>query len=330
MPVAKKSKNFWNDWGFVFAFLVVALAFLATQFTFIQDIISGWGFEMSPKMAEIETDLELTKTGRRILRATHPVVENDTADFNEHCYKDTAENVSVLGCYVNGNIYAYEITHEQLVDENNVTVAHELLHAAWERTDERDREKIKVWLNETYAANQDWFDEQLEAYQEDARIEEIYTRAGTRLADLPSELEEHYAKYFENRAKIVQYHQNYETPFKQLTAEIDAIREQIGAARTENDAKRTAYRQGIKELNERIYTFNNCANTAGCFTSDAQFQRQRKALDAEQTRLEAERVELNQQIDENNARIREYENLRASLGELNQAVDSRIEVEHNE
>lgn len=330
MPVAKKKQNFWNDWGFVLAFLVIALALLSTQITFIQDLISGWGFEMSPKMAEIESDLGLTSTGRRILLATRPIVESDAEKFNEYCYHDTAENVSVLGCYANGNIYAYEITHEQLVDENNVTVAHELLHAAWERTSESEREKIKVWLNEVYAANQAWFDEQLESYQEEARIEEIYTRAGTRLAELPPELEVHYGKYFENRAQIVEYHQNYEAPFKELTAEIETLHEQIKTARAENDAKRTAYRQGIKDLNERIRIFNNCANTAGCFTSDAQFQRQRQALDAEQTRLEAERVELNQQIDENNARIREYENLRTSLGELNQAVDSRIEVEHKE
>lgn len=327
MPVKKKT-SFWKEWGWVIALGATALGVWLMGNQFVRDLWNGWGYEPEGIVAEIEESLALTKDARRIFRATRPTVNNDVTDFNQACpnfEKNSEQDFIVLGCYADGRIHVYEITHEGLKDGNKTTMGHELLHAVWARLDEKEREQVKVWLDEVYAANKEWFDEQLESYDEEARQEEIYTRAGTTVADLPAGLEEHYAGYFTNRAQVVEYYQNYRAPFELLVGEIEDLNTKIKAVRAETDAERERYRNGVADLNRRITKFNDCADTAGCFASEAQFERQRAALNAERDQLESNRQTLNAKIEANNARVEKAKALREDLGELTRAIDSRPE-----
>ena len=78
------------------------------------------------------------------MKATQPVLEARES-FNEHCDSHKTE-LSLLGCYTEGKIYVYEITEERLSASNKVTLAHELLHAAWERMGASEREEIREML----------------------------------------------------------------------------------------------------------------------------------------------------------------------------------------
>jgi len=110
-----------------------------------------------------------------------------------------------------------------------------------------------------------------------------------------------------------------------LMGEINELNAKIKEVRAETDAERESYRSGVADLNQRITKFNNCADTAGCFTSTAQFERQRAALNAERDQLERNRQALNTKIEENNARVEKAKALREDLGELTRAIDSRPE-----
>lgn len=170
------------------------------------------------------------------------------------------------------------------------------------------------------------FDDELEIYDDADRIEEMYTRAGTKLAELPAELEQHYAKYFRNRAVIVQFYQDYEAPFLVLQLEMEELAEQINVIGEQIEAERKTYMQDLEDLDARIDKFNTCAETAGCFTTEAEFARQRQALLAERTNLENVRADLNAKIAENNQRIQDYRERQLQLGELNDAMNSNIEL----
>lgn len=320
-PVKKRKGGFWQQNWWIVTVLVVVLCWMSDQ-PIIGDLWEGLSYRPDEAVQEIETALELTGTGRRIFKATHPVVEGGT-EFNTHCGEHD-DDVSVLGCYSDGRIYIYRITDEQLALANKVTAAHELLHAAWERMGDGEKNEVKVWLEEAREQQADWFKGELETYDDTDKMEEVYTRAGTKLAEVPEGLEKHYAKYFKNRARIVEMYKTYEAPFEALRSEISTLYDEIERVREEIAAEREQYSQDLDEINARIDEFNACANTVNCFTT-AEFNAQRSKLVDERAALELRRMKLNEKIDANNARIDEYRSRQDALGGLYDLMDSNIE-----
>lgn len=320
-PSVKPKRGFWQRYWWVLIVVVVVLGEVIRQ-PVMQDYMRGWAYRPDAAMQEIEAALELTHTGRRIFAATQPVVES-ASGFNEHCGEHD-DDVSVLGCYADGQIYIYRITDEQLASANKVTAAHELLHAVWERMRDGEKDEVEGWLSEVRRQNAAWFADELETYDEEDEIEEIYTRAGTKLAELPQGLEEHYAKYFQNRGRIVEMYRTYEAPFEKLRSEMSELYDEIERVRVEIETEREGYLREVDELEVRVERFNACANTMGCFT-EAEFAEQRGELVAQREALEARRAALNQKIDENNARIDQYVGLQEKLGGLYDLMDSNME-----
>ncbi len=321
----KEGRNDAKSWGIVAAGL--ALAFLITwgiQQWWVKDIWRGLGYAPSTEMTEIAESLELTGKGKRIFAATRPALEGKEA-FNEHCDSHDAE-VALLGCYAGGQIFVYEIEDEDLRLANNVTMAHELLHAVWERTDEKEKAQLEEDLKNLMAEKQEWFDEELEAYTEAEKLEEVYTRAGTKLAELPEELEKNYGEIFQNRAKIVEYYETYSAPFEELQEKLEDLEQKITAENTEIETARADYEQRATTWEAKVAQFNSCARSMGCFKSDAEFQSKRQTMTNEQAELENLRQEINRRIDENNARVDEYNELRGDLGELNDAINSNTKL----
>ena len=318
-----RPKSFWQRYAWVGVVVLCLAVYVVLQSSWLLDTLKGFGYEPSVNVAEIEVDLELTQQGRRIFAATRPTVEG-SREFNEHCDSHDVE-VSLLGCYTDGRIYIYEIELAQLASANKVTAAHELLHAAWERMGKSERRAVSELLEQLYQEQREWFDDELEVYDGDERLEEIYARAGTKLKDLPAELETHYAKYFQNRLKIVQFYQDYEAPFLALRSEMEDLAEQINLIAAEIEAERVKYLQDLEELEAQINRFNACANRVGCFTDEAEFARQRGTLLVGQVSLEQRREELNEKITVNNQRIENYRVRQEELGELSSAMNSNIE-----
>lgn len=320
-----RKKSFWQTNYWIAIVVVVIVAGWVMRQPIVWDFWMGLGYEPSVEVEGIRDELELTSKGERIFAATRPEVEASEG-FNEHCDSHDAD-ISLLGCYTEGRIYVYDITMSELVAANKVTMAHELLHAVWERMGDWERREVEGMLREVYAEKREWFDEELEAYTEDERLEEMYTRTATKLEDLPEELEEHYAKVFRNRKKIVEYYREYEAPFVRLREEIDELEEKIEQVRREIERGKAEYMDGIAELDGKIESFNLCAELAGCFKSEAEFAKQRNALLSEKEELENLRARLNEQITENNERIMTYREKQTALGKLGDAMNSNIEKE---
>lgn len=306
------------------AIVLVAAVILAVNFVVqnrtVRDVFAGMWYSPSTQMTAMTEELELTSTGERILKATQPVLEARES-FNEHCDSHESE-LSLLGCYTEGKIYVYEITEERLAASNKVTLAHELLHAAWERMSAGEREEIRGMLEELKRENEEWFQAELVAYTEEAQMEEVWTRAGTKLRNLPAELEAKYARYFQNRLKIVEFYEEYQAPFRELQARNEELRKLIFSMRDEIERERDGYLAAVAALDAEVDEFNRCADEAGCFATDEEFEERRAGLEEARAKLLEERERLNAKIDENNARVEEYEANQMMLGELTDAMNS--------
>lgn len=306
---------------FITAFVMIGL-YAIVQSTPVQDFWHGLWYDEPVAVSDLRRDLELTSEAERIFLATQPAIE-DAINFNEHC-DSHRKDVSLLGCYTGGKMYVYEVQLDSLRDSHKVTAAHELLHAIWSRLGDGERREVEELLGEVEQTQPDWVIAELELYNEKERLEELYTRAGTKLRTLPEKLEAHYAKYFRNRQRIVDFYENYQAPFNELKQKNADLKTKVEQLSAEIDRGRNEYTTRLQKFNAELATFNNCANTEGCFKAMDVFLKQREALENERVSLENLRQELNRKIDENNTMVTEYQKNQEALGELSNALNSNF------
>lgn len=328
MSEGAKNKNLKSIIAVAIAVLVIACGagFFLNRGQ-IYDYISAQTFRPSEKIANVKDSIKLTSRAGTIFYATHPALMEKDA-FNGACDSHDDE-ISVLGCYSGGQIYLYNIEDPELAGVVESTAAHELLHAVWERMGTNEKDEVTSYIKSVYDDEKyhELLAEDLETYEEEERIEELHSRIGTEIADLPAALEEHYAKYFENQDLIVDFYDSYITPFRELSEEIDAMSEKLEIMSAEIDEKTAIYYQDADMLSAEIDQFNACVSTPNCFATDAIFYARRNVLVGKQSALDSEYDALNDLIDQYNALVEEY-NANILRGEtLERAINSNKKTE---
>jgi len=219
----------------------------------------------------------MTDEARRIFYIYDPRVENSEV-FNTHC---TIREVSiVLGCYNGSKIYMFNVTDPQLSGVLEVTAAHEMLHAAYDRLSTDERERVDRLTQKQF---QKLTDERIittvKAYRaRDPSIvpNELHSILATEVPNLDPELEQYYGRYFLDRSKVVSLSESYEQVFSDikarverldadltlLKAQIDGLENDLGlrAIRITNEKKTLdqLYDQDRREeYNARVPIYNN-------------------------------------------------------------------------
>ncbi len=308
--------------------LIAGFAFYLNR-SVIFDWFSSLSYTPTAEVAEIKDSLGLTNRAELMFAATHPGLEEQDS-FNSNCRSHNQE-ISVLGCYGAGKIHIYNINDEELNGVTESTAAHELLHAAWARMSNNEKNRIAKLLKSVYDDEKyhEALSEDLETYDEVERIEELHSRIGTEIANLPKELEEHYAKYFKDQDYIVSFYDSYITPFKELKEEIESLSDELEKLDDEIESKTSQYYKIADELSAKIDEFNKCAQTLNCFANNSIFYTRRSQLLSEQINIENSYNELSKLIDHYNTLVTEY-NENVLRGEkLEQAINSNKEVKLN-
>ena len=303
--------------------MVIAIV-VAWRWEWIYDWYRGIIYQPSAEMATIRTKLKLTGQGEFIFNAAQPEL-NDAADFNENCRQDETE-VAVLGCYTLGNIYVYDIKDTRLDGIRELTAAHELLHAFWAKMDNGERERLQPILNQVYKNNLIILKDDIETYAESERLEEIFVRAGTEIKELPVELEEIYARVFESQDAVVDFYDNYSAVFREMKTRLENLADELESLKSQIDEKIHEYEVGVANLEKDIINFNSCAETVGCFQSNAEFYAQRNALIACESALNVLNDEVNVLIDNYNDKVNEYNSNALESRRLQNIINSKAET----
>jgi hypothetical protein len=315
-------------WPFLLGGMAVAvittLALVASSWTLpriqhFHDAYIAWSEPIPDDVAAIAAATGMSEEGELIYRASTPEVEDDD-DFSEHC---SIEGGAVLGCYYEGNVYVYAVTDERLAGTVEVTAAHEMLHAAYERLSPDERDRIDALVDEAIAAIPDddpTFDD-LELYPAAQHADEWHSRLGTEFAELSPALEEHFARYFDDRAKVVELHVQATALFNELRAQIEALVEEIDALDPVLDARIAKFEAAIDRYNADVDSFNARAEN-GSFSSQQQFDSERAVLVSRGAALDAEGAALDAEIDRYNGLVEQLTALDADYAELYSALDS--------
>jgi len=202
--------------GLFFWLLVVAITLVNRQN--ILDWFKLYGYTAPSTVSALATDSTMTPYATKVFYVNHPSIDQKLA-FSQNCNSRTEQTI-VLGCY-HGNqngIYLLSVSDARLHGVEEVTAAHEMLHAAYNRLSTKERHRVDALLNDYYANNlkDQRIRDEVDSYKTSEPNDitnEMHSIFGTEVGTLPPELETYYQQYFKDRSKVVAYSTAYASEF---------------------------------------------------------------------------------------------------------------------
>ncbi len=323
--LTSKTSRVWTGVAFVLSIIAIGLAFwLFLNRQLVLDQVSVWTYEPTASILELNDKVRFTDKGQFSFYSTRPVIANPS-EFNSKCPRQEAGS-PILGCYTSDHrIYVFDINNAQLDGMKEVTAAHEMLHAVWVRMDQAEQQRIGGLLTAAYQQSASpELRERMSYYERnepDAITNELHSILGTEVAGLGEELEAYYAQFFTSRQLILDLHAKYDSVYKELNSRAEVLFDEMEAIAADIQAQSDAYDVEVAQLSRDIDSFNARANS-GSFSSIAQFNRERSALVARSSGLEAKRNAINNDIASYNVLYEEYKTISSQIELLNNSVDS--------
>lgn len=224
---------------------------------------------------------KMTEKARRLFYLNKPEVQ-DRSQFNASCEGAGGEQTIVLGCYHSPQqgIYVFEVSEPELQGIEQVTAAHEMLHAAYDKLGSTDRKRVDALLSDYYRTQlkDDRIKQVIDLYRKKTPEElpnEMHSIFGTEISELPGELEDYYRQYFTDRSVVVAYAQKYQSAFTSrqdriaaydaqlasLASQIDSneavLDQQASALRADrNSVEQSQSQEQVDNYNQRVASYN--------------------------------------------------------------------------
>lgn len=288
------------------------------------DLVDWWvlrSYQPPQVIANLAAQTSMNSTGKRLFYLHKPLLQ-DKASFNNSCREN--EQTIVLGCYVQRRgIFLLDVEDPRLDGVEQVTSAHEMLHAAYERLSDKERVRIGVLLQQAYSAIDDQrITSNIKAYQAaNADVtNELHSILGTEVSKLPPELETYYRKYFVDRSKIVAFSEKYEAEFTSRKAKIESDDAKLTNLESEITANNTKLDQLQTELaaqKGRLTTLRNNGDFAAYNAGVAPYNQAVKQYNSLISQTNALIGQYRAILDERNSYAQD-------LQTLSKALDSRI------
>lgn len=289
------------------------------------DSYLAWQYKPSSEVAAIVDRTKLTEKGKFYFYASHPEL-NNRESFNNACTAKGSEQSVVLGCYTGMRIYVFAIDNPRLDGIIEVTAAHEMLHAAYDRLspDERDRVNglVAAQLERITDARILGLVKEYDKTEPGERLNEMHSIFATEVAILSPELEAYYKQYFRDRGAVVALAASYGAVFDELKSRASVLLNELTALADRIDARNAEYTAAAERLNNDIEAFNNRARSGQMTRSE--FDSQRAALEARQVGLQASYDSIKSDIALYNLKRAELEEINTESEVLNRSIDSKL------
>lgn len=217
------------------------------------DITDWWALRSyvpSARLESIARNASLSDIGTRIFYVNNPVL-HDKQTFNQYC--TIPEATIVLGCYITqGSIHILDVNDSRLTGVHEVTAAHEMLHAAYERLDEKTKTKLQSQLLAQYATiTDDSLLKTVEGYR--ARdpsvvVNELHSILATEVRTLSPELEAYYSRYFSDRSRVVALSEQYEQVFRDIEERVASYDSQLSDLKNSIDTQENSLELQLTSL----------------------------------------------------------------------------------
>jgi hypothetical protein len=306
---------------------VALLAIIATPILIIVNLqaIEDWwklrDYTPPAAVAKLTEEDTMTQKAQHLFYINHPQLIADKMAFRKACPQ--AEQTIVLGCYhpVENGIAVYDITDARLNGVKEVTSAHEMLHAAYDRLSSKDKSYVNGLLQNYYnndVKNQRIIDI-INAYKKaepNDVVNEMHSIFGTEVASLPAPLETYYKQYFSNRQAVISLSNQYQSVFTQNQQQLTSIKNQIEILKTQLESLKqqiTDQEAEIQSESQRLQELRNSNRIDEYNASVAPYNAKVNALRSLIAQFNAKVVRVNQLVEQYNALAVAQEGLYQSL-----------------
>lgn len=276
-------------------------------------------------LAQVDT---MTSEARHYFYLNHPQIVGSADQFRQDCPQ--SEQTIVLGCYHGGEngIAVYAVNDARLNGVQEVTAAHEMLHAAYERLDLDKKNKIDTMLNDYY--QNDLHDQRIintmNAYKQSEPndvVNEMNSIFGTEIASLPAPLEDYYRDYFTDRSAVVSFAQNYEGEFTSRLNQINAYDDRLTALKkqiSQEEADLSAQSMQIHSDREELDGLRSSGRGSEYNSRVPAFNAEVNSYNQSLAKLRSDIATYNNLVDLRNAIANE-------LRSLDSALDTRLQTQ---
>lgn len=312
----------------LFAAIAIAISlpvFAVVKRQDIYDWIRLRGYEPPKAVSKLASDDTMTPYATKVFYVNRPQIVSDKAEFSNAC--EQTEQSIVLGCYVSGaGIYLYKVSDKRLNGIIEVTAAHEMLHAAYDRLSSEERARVDDMISKAFKdLNNTRIKETIERYRkQDPSIvaNELHSIMGTEVNKLPKELEQYYAKYFNDRSIVVSYSEAYESEFGARQAQVGRYDDELEAMKAQIEQSQTNLDQlssALDDERKRVTALGDSGNTAAYNIAASAYNKQVAEYNVQARQLQ-------QLIDEYNELVKKRNALAVEVQGLVEAIDSRPET----
>jgi hypothetical protein len=293
---------------------------------YIIDTVAVASFQPSAQIMTIANRAHLSKDGRFYFYASRPQIES-SSKFNNDCQRKEAKS-PILGCYNGLHIYLFDVTDERLDGIEEVTAAHEMLHAVYDRLGDADKQRIDMLLQQAYDRVKTKELASRMAYYNRAEPgefnNELHSILPTEFSNLGPDLESYYGKYFSNRDALISLHAKVEKQFNILSTKASTLIKQIDELAISINNSTRQYNQQSTQLSQDIQSFNNRASSTGGFSSKAEFESERALLSSRSEQLDLVRQQIEQKILTYKDLLTQLNTINSEAASLNQSLDSTL------
>lgn len=247
-------------------FLLIWFGLIGLVFYQRQNIYDWWklqSYETPASISSLADEVTMTDYAEKVFYVNQPSII-PKGNFSDYCPKNGGERTIVLGCYhpKQNGIYLLQVTDERLSGVEQVTAAHEMLHAAYDRLSSDERARVDGMLMDYYenGLKDKRISETIDSYKQSEPndvVNEMHSIFGSEIDVLPVQLEVYYRQYFEKRSTVVAFANDYQEEFTSRQKIVDAADAQLAIMKTQIDelnadlkAKQSEISNAQADLNE--------------------------------------------------------------------------------
>ncbi len=248
--------------------LIILFIAFVLAYVFRYDLQDAWALRNYHPDATIQSlagQATLTPLGQRLFYRNDPKIYADRQSLARDC-RIKSDTTIELGCYLSTqHIYLLDVAPPELRQEMAVTVAHETLHAAYDRLSASQKKQLDTQLQAAAdALNDKKLNDRLALYDKlepGEHSNELHSILGTEYANLSPQLETYFGKYLTNRSAVVAYNTEFNRTFDGLHDEIVQLNDQITKQKAKMNADLAAgriatYNSQVGSVNANITSYN--------------------------------------------------------------------------
>jgi hypothetical protein len=312
-----------------YIFVLIALAVVFVLVIKNSQAISDWfrlrGYHPPQQVSELVSEDTMTPYTAHLFYLNRPLILNTVTGFRKYCPEN--ENTIVLGCYHpdQDGIYIYNVPDPTLAGVQQVTAAHEVLHAVYARLSNSQRTYVDGLLESYY--KHDLHDpivqQEVKLYQQtepNSVMDEMNSTFGTEIANLPTPLENYYQQYFSDRSKIVAYESNYEDELSSRMTVINADDSQLSQMQNAISSSESQLNSEYSHLNAQHAQLNQLFSSGQYASYNSQVDTYNEQVDNYNSQL----AQLKNEINSYNNLIISRNDIAGQLTTLDKALDTRL------